>query len=163
MKKQRKTNSDVLKFAYKEAELYNTLFSHNVRREMQPIPQLVASRVQTRLNLFEHSIYCNGIDHILPDVATLYRYIRTLVQRQDKVDYKFSMHYHDVTNGRPSSEFAANGTFSDSLVISAMFLYSTLDFIRNCEFESDEECPIDLADFARITDDVILPIALLNK
>lgn len=163
MKKQRKTNSDVFKFTYGEAELYNTLFNHNARREMLPIPQLVASRVQTRLNLFEHSIYCNGVDHILPDVITLYCYIRTLVERQGKTDYKFNMHYHDVTNDKPSSSFAANGTFSDSLVISAMFLYSTLDFIRNCEFESDIECPIDLTDFARITDDVILPLALLNK
>lgn len=36
----------------------------------------------------------------------------------------------------------------------AMLLYSTLDFMRHCMFESNKDPSIDLCEFARITDEI---------
>ncbi len=143
----KKTNY-INNFVYKESNLYNTLFQNPFSRQLEPIPSLVLSRTQVRLNLFVQNIDDQVFKNIKEDLDILYQMIIKLVQNQpksNKVNERFLTYSFDL-------EKNVFTTYKGDNKLSALFVYSVLDFIRTCIFENvDEEPVIDLNDFSRIT------------
>lgn len=153
----KKPKIDTLKFAAKEADNYNTLFFNGFTRTS--IPTLVLRRAQTRLFLLTQHITEELMNEMRGEFLFLCESVKALCRRQDSrrglLEERFLRRLASIRDGRNVRLNSEWFTYPDAeFEMESMFLYSVLDFIRNCEFESDEETPFDLNEFARITDKI---------
>lgn len=151
------------KFTNEELIKYNGFFRNPFSDKLEPLPFMVASRIQVRLWLFLFACVKNRED-LFPDIKTLFDMVFILVRRQPKSNRilpQFQNIYQELINGKCTNWFSVNKPYNvDEIRQTSMFLYSMLDFIKTCEFESDEECPIDLGELVRITDTVVYPLSI---
>lgn len=152
--------NEVKNFAHKESMNYNGLFRSAYAPKGEPFPSIVIRRVQIRLHLFKINMKPSIFKVMQADIAAMFEMLHVLIKKQPRSN---DTHWtFDYQRSKPETQNISYTQDADGNRRNAMFLFSILDFMRDCMVESEEKTPIDLCEFARITDRVF-DLAIYNK
>ncbi len=139
-----------LEFAEKESKIFDYTLDHNpyLPNQHDTFSYLATKRAQTRLYRFILEAEDDILNNYIDDINKLYNMICECIkthkhQINRKPSENLSWLLNDVYNLRNIMSFRTEQSFYR--------IYSPLDHMRNCMLEDDDESPVDLMEFNRIT------------